>query len=156
MKAIFGFSFGGSQKYGPGAANRALGKIIDKVSCQYPEDLVIVQAPLDECVTTTPDYMITFEEYINSEEVIELALSFLQERKITKIRLIAHPFLHRFQCARLLRRYGFDVETVPTGWVPFDRHSDGWWTRGPLKLLAYAIFQTLTGLSGIGYRKPAR
>ncbi len=155
MTAIFAFSFGDSKEHGPGKSNFALGKIIDEVSCQFPEDLVIVQAPLDKCVTTTPDHLIAFEEYINSEKVIERAIPFLKENGVQQIRLVAHPFLHRFQCARLLRRYGFEVEIVPTGWVPFDRHSDGWWTRGPLRLLAYAIL-TIFGLHGLGYRKPSR
>ncbi|OGL87857.1 hypothetical protein A3I42_03115 [Candidatus Uhrbacteria bacterium RIFCSPLOWO2_02_FULL_49_11] len=155
MNAIFGFSFGGSQKYGPGAANRALGRRIDEVAYKYPKDFVVVQSPLEQCVTIAPDFVIPLEKYINSEEVIKRALDIFQENDLGKIRLVAHPFLHRIQCMRLLRRYGFDVEIVPTGWVPFDQHSDGWWTRGPLRLIAYAIL-TLFGLHGLGYRESAQ
>jgi len=153
LKAIFGFSFGGSQEHGPGASNVALGEIIDKVSCQYPEDFVVVQSPLDKCVTKS-NFIITSKKYINTEKVIQRAIPFLKEYDVDRIQLVAHP-LHRFQCSRLLRRYGFRVEVVPTGWVPFDQHSDGWWTRGPLRLIAYAIL-TIFGLHGLGYRKPAR
>ena len=74
MNAIFGFSFGGSQKYGPGAANRALGRRIDEVAYKYPKDFVVVQSPLEQCVTIAPDFVIPLEKYINSEEVIKRAL----------------------------------------------------------------------------------
>ncbi|MEW6610907.1 MAG: hypothetical protein AB1352_04785 [Patescibacteria group bacterium] len=154
VKAIIGFPFGGSLEYGPGAANEALGKIIDEVAWQWVEDLVVIQSPLDQCILTLEDLTISSRGYIDTEEVIGWANSFLQEKGVTEVRLVAHPF-HRFYCARLLRRKGFDVEIVPTGWVPFDRNSDGWWTRGPLRLMAYSVLATI-GLHGIGYRKPKR
>ncbi|MBI2482097.1 MAG: hypothetical protein HYV76_00820 [Candidatus Vogelbacteria bacterium] len=48
----------------------------------------------------------------------------------------------------MLKKAGFEVKIVNTGWIPFDPECRNWWVRGPIRTLLYAIRQTITGISG--------
>ncbi len=62
--------------------------------------------------------------YIDSDEVIRQAHTYFCEHGVCVVHLIAHPFLHRYFCAKMLERYGYTVCIPKTGWIPFDKEGD--------------------------------
>ena len=89
-------------------------------------------------------------KFLNTEEVTAQADQFFRGVGVRDVYLIAHPFLHRWKCRRLLKLHGFKVRIVRNKphWIPFDPNSDGWWTRGALRFLLYVFLQLTTGRSG--------
>jgi hypothetical protein len=88
--------------------------------------------------------------YLGSEEVWADAKSLLQDRGISNVVLVAQPFLHLPKVARLARLDAFAVIPFKVDAVGFDNTSENtqWWTRGPIRLAAYAILQMLAGVRG--------
>ncbi|TAM70748.1 MAG: hypothetical protein EPN48_05245 [Microbacteriaceae bacterium] len=95
------------------------------------------------------------DEYLGSEQVWEDAKQVLKERGINRVVLIAQPFLHLSKVARLARNDGYDIIRFQVRGIGFDNTKENtqWWTRGPVRLAAYALPQMLAGIHG---GKPAR
>ena len=67
-----------------------------------------------------------------------------------RVLAVAQPLLHRAKAHRLIRRSGFTPVRARVGRIGFDRSpaNTQWWTRGPLRLVAYALLQAATGRGG--------
>lgn len=88
--------------------------------------------------------------YLSTERVWAEAAPLLRQAGVRRVVAVAQPLLHRGKVHRLLRRDGFDPVRLRLGWIGFDSSPDNtqWWTRGPLRLLLYALLQALTGRAG--------
>lgn len=93
--------------------------------------------------------------YLDSEGVWEAAKEYFLKHGITTVIPVAQPFLQMAKVKQMIRRDGFEVIRRPVGWVGFDNMSTQPWTRGPLRLLAYAVKQKLTGSKGFAGRQNA-
>jgi len=91
--------------------------------------------------------------YLDSEEITSQATPLFLRHGITKVIPVANPFLHLFKCKKLIRRAGFVSLSRRVGWVGFYKNSLQWYTRGPIRLLAYAALQFLFGYHGKVIRK---
>jgi hypothetical protein len=91
--------------------------------------------------------------YLDSDIVWGTAKKVFEEHGINEVIPIAQPILQMRKVKRLIRSDGFVVVERPVGAVGFDAQSTQWWTRGPLRLLLYAILQQFTGLHGHSGRK---
>jgi len=87
-------------------------------------------------------------KYLDSEEVMRQASKYFKEHNITEVIVIANPFLHLYKCKKLAKEAGFTVMKQKIPWVGFCRDSQQWWTRGPVRLLLYAIAQKISGRRG--------
>ncbi len=147
-EVIFGLSFG-FKKDGPGFSNEALAKIIDREQIKNPNTPSILGVEIAACVKRKPLFIISrhrkYGRYLDSEEAIDPAISYAKRRGFSVIKLVAHPFLHRQKYWWLLRKYDIKVKIVKTGWIPFDKDSEQWYTRGPVRCLLYAFLQIMTG-----------
>lgn len=150
--AIVAYSFG-FRKYGAGESNKALARSVKKVY-SITNVLLILQKEIAQCIDFKSVPVLVIEkhrrlwQYLDTEEVTEQAAKYMKRKKISHVFLVAHPFLHRKKCKKLLRKHGFKVFTIKTGWVPFDKYSEKWWTRGPLRLILYAVLQIFFGRRG--------
>lgn len=90
------------------------------------------------------------DEYLDSEDVMERASECFKNHNITKVIVVANPFLHLYKCKKLAKQAGFEVLKQKIPWVGFYRDSLQWWTRGPMRLFLYAILQAIGGQRGGG------
>ena len=154
---LLGLSLGYCNEDGvlkPGLSNEALGKAADREQEKNLNLESILQWEIGECVKRKAVFTIrehrVKEKYLDTEEVIAQAIDFIRHKRpnVKTIRLVAYAFLHRPKCKKLIKKYGFEVKTVKTGWIPCDRKSAQWWTRNPLFLVIYAVLQILFGRRG--------
>jgi hypothetical protein len=86
--------------------------------------------------------------YLDSDIVWGTARRVFEQHGISEVIPVAQPFLQMTKVRQLIKSDGFVVLDRPVGTVGFDRQSTQWWTRGPLRLLWYAILQQFTGRRG--------
>ena len=86
--------------------------------------------------------------YLDSEEVMAQASLVFTARDVLKVIPVANPFLHLAKCRQLVAKAGFTPVRRKIGWIGFCPESIQWWTRGPIRLLAYAVIQKLFGRRG--------
>ena len=90
----------------------------------------------------------SLDEYLDSEEVMSQAAEFFRKHNITRVIVVAQPFLQLAKCRKLARTEGFTVIKKKINKIGFYKDSSQWWTRGPVRLLAYAVLQILFGRRG--------
>lgn len=88
------------------------------------------------------------DAYLDSEEVMAQAAEVFREYGITRVIPVANQFLHLRKCRDLVIKAGFIPEIRGFGKIGFYKESLQWWTRGPFRLLFYAVLQKLTGRRG--------
>lgn len=93
----------------------------------------------------TPDFVVEKQEIIRIEEVVSVYAEQLRKKGVDLVYVLAHPFLHRYKCRKLLEKEGFKVGIVHTGWLPFDPQCSNWWARSPINLLWYTFLQMIFG-----------
>ena len=88
--------------------------------------------------------------YLSTEQVWAEAVPVLRRAGVGSVLAVAHPLLHRAKAHQLVRRDGFEPVRERLGWIGFDPspRNTQWWTRGPVRLVAYALLQSTTGRSG--------
>lgn len=152
-RAIVAYSFGGNRGR-PGKPNMVLASLVAQESKWSPDALILVQDHIAVALPLSgvePDLVVKKhpqEKFFGTEEVTRQFTEFLRTFQVSQVFLVAHPFLHRYKCRRLLEQQGFEVEVVPTAWIPFDPYCKHWWVRSPFHLLAYALLQFFFGRQG--------
>lgn len=88
--------------------------------------------------------------YLDTERVWAQAAPVLRQAGVHRVVAVAQPLLHRAKAHRLIRRDGFEPVPLRLGRIGFDssHRNTQWWTRGPLRLLLYALLQAVTGRAG--------
>jgi len=88
--------------------------------------------------------------YLDTERVWQVAAPILRGEGVRRVIAVAQPVLHRAKAHRLMRADGFEPLPAPVGWIGFDSGARNrqWWTRGPVRLLLYALMQAATGRAG--------
>jgi hypothetical protein len=138
----------------PGESNKALARVVDKEQLLKPDLQSILQWEIAEHVLRKPVLVIREHrvkgKHLDSDEVIAQAMEYAKKNSYWVIYLVTHPFLHRFLCKRLFKKMAPDfwVKVVKTGWIPFDKESEQWHTRGPIRCLVYTVLRVLTGRKG--------
>jgi len=90
----------------------------------------------------------TPDEYLDSEEVMAQATEVFRKNGITEVIVVAQPFLQLTKCRKLARNTGFTVIKKKIRRIGFYKDSSQWWTRGPIRLLTYAVLQVLFSRRG--------
>lgn len=88
--------------------------------------------------------------YLDTDRVWAEAAPVLRQAGVRRVVAVAQPLLHRAKAHRLIRRDGFEPVRPRIAWIGFDSSARNtqWWTRGPLRLLLYAVLQSVTGRAG--------
>jgi hypothetical protein len=89
------------------------------------------------------------DSYLGAEDVWEAAKKEFRERDITEV-IIVSQLLVRLKLNGLAKKDGFKVINRGVGWIGFDRSPENTqpWTKGPIRLLVYAVRQVLFGARG--------
>ena len=152
MKGLVAFSFA-SGAIEPSLCNRRLARAVERILDKEKEEVVVI-AQWEIASSTWASLACVVKEhrqkgaYLDSDEVMAQAARVFNERGITKVIPVANPFLHLAKCRTLVRDAGFTPIKQKIGWIGFYRESLQWWTRGPFRLLLYAVLIKLTGRRG--------
>lgn len=159
-RGIVAWSFGSAKKE-PNPCNVSLGieayRIMKEEEKNTGEDMVLVAqwevaAALRKVIGFSADYVVEKHrqsgEYLDSREVMAQAAMIFRDHEITDVIPVANPFLHLFACRRLVRESGLTPLKRKVRWIGFYKDSLQWWTRGPMRCLAYAIIRKLWGRRG--------
>lgn len=154
MKGLLAFSFGLTDKE-PNECNERLALAVRRIIEKESEGVVVVSqwgialalkglgVPIGLTVEKHRK-----GEYLDSNEVMAQAAAFFKENGIIEVIPVAQPFLHLFLCSRLIKKSGFKPVKRPVAWIGFCGESKQPWTRGPVRLLLYAVKRALTGRRG--------
>jgi hypothetical protein len=154
--AIVAFSFGLRAKARePNPCNRRLARAVERITrltAKESENILLISqwevAKQLEADGVHVDRVIDMSprgDYLDSDEVWAQALAFLQGRHVARVVPVAQPFLQIHKVCKLIRKSGLPLERKRIGWVGFDSSpaNTQWWTKGPMRLLAYAFMQAL-------------
>lgn len=88
--------------------------------------------------------------YLDTDRVWDEAVPVLRRAGVQRVVAVAQPLLHRSKAHRLISRDGFTPVRARLGPIGFDssHRNTQWWTRGPLRLLLYAVLQAVIGRAG--------
>lgn len=159
--AVLGQSFGHRGKEGPGLSNEKLIEAVRKkrflsgmaeVALQHEMAACLTPEERVRCLRFTVRGHRERGKYLDTNEVFSQEFDWAYKNGITDVYILTHPFIHRAMCMRLARKlgwqYGISVYKIPTGWIPFDKKSYQWWTRGPIRVIIYCIRFVLFGHRG--------
>lgn len=147
LTAIVAFSFGmRPAELEPNPCNVKLAECVKDVSKNCDSVLIVSQweiakqlsregVQVDKVVYSPP------EQYLDTKEVWRQALEFLSYRDSLVVIPVAQPFIHLRMVIRLMRKSGVNVRLIPVRWIGFDSSNINtqWWTRGPVRLVAYSL-----------------
>ncbi len=155
MKGLVAFSFAlRAIEQEPNPCNRRLAQSVMNIVATEKDEVVVVsqweisrqlrahgQRPAGS-VELRPD------GYLDSDMVWGSARKVFEQLGIREVIPVAQPVLQMTKVKRLIKSDGFVVLERPVGTIGFDGESTQWWTRGPLRLLLYAMLQELTRWRG--------
>ncbi len=153
---VVAFSFGlRDPDQEPNPCNRRLAGATARIVQQSPGPVVLVaQWEVARALPPTMPVHVVGDPpgggYLDTERVWQAAAPVLRRAGVRRVMAVAQPVLHRAKVHRLIKADGFEPLHAPVGWIGFD--SSGlnrqWWTRGPLRLVLYALLQAATGRAG--------
>lgn len=150
---LVAFSFGLSS-HEPSRCNTRLSRAVRRiVNNEKGEVIVVVQWEIalslaSLSITNVVERHRRKDIYLDSDEVMAQAAKVFREHGITRVIPVANQFLHLRKCRDLVIKAGFVPEMREFMKIGFYKESLQWWTRGPLRLLFYAVLQKLTGRRG--------
>ena len=154
MIGIIGLSFGLVEEE-PSSNNRKLAGEFDltRFTLQQlgEQVLTIAQWEISLALPNPPDHTVWPypDRYLSTADVIVEAGDFLNHAGVKEVILVTRSGLHRRYSHELARQAGLEViDAKNPGRLPYDSKSLQWWTRGPVRQLAYAMQQKLTGHPG--------
>lgn len=141
----------------PNPCNIRLAKVAERIVDELGGEEVVVVAQWEIARQLRADGYVVAKSvelpadgsYLGSEDVWEDAKDVFKYYDIEKsICPVANPFLHLTKVKKMIVADGWWIIDRKIGRIGFDKLSTQWWTRGPLRLLLYAVLQKLTGLRG--------
>jgi hypothetical protein len=148
---VVAFSFGmRGQSHEPNPCNVRLARAAERIIRDEPASTLLIsqweiarQLSLDEVHVDQVVRPSSDREYLDTSEVWNQALETMRREKVETAIPVAQPFLHRHKIRKMIRDSGIAVERRRIGWIGFDSSEANlqWWTKGPVRLLAYSIMQ---------------
>lgn len=87
--------------------------------------------------------------YLDSDEVIFQAKTFFDKcGGVDEVVIVANPFIHLQGARSKAKGFGLKVRKVAIRWIGFDKESDQWQTRGPVRAFVYTVGRVLFGRFG--------
>lgn len=161
MIGVVVFSFSEREEE-PSPCNRRLARAAERIIRAEARPVIVVsqwettlQLEADGIEVYWSVELLSDGSYLDSDTVWAEACKAFREYNVVDVIPICHPFLHMHKVRRLIEGDGFTVLRRPIGHIGFDRHSLQPWTRGPVRLLIYAMRQYLTGNRGFAGRQTA-
>lgn len=148
----------------PNPVNRALAKaateIIGRLRWNTNEVLIVVaqweisralpypHTAVEQADATNLDR--NGKPYLDSQDVLNKAFEAFRADGITKVIVVANPFLHLQAVEAMVRKAGFTVVKHKMPWVGFDNSPLNlqWWCRGPIRFVTYLGIQVVGKVIG--------
>ena len=150
-RAVVAFSFGSRDElHEPNPCNVRLARAAERIINDELGDLLLISqweiAEQLESDGLHVDHIIRYPSeggYLDSDEVWAQALPMLDKYGVSSVIPVVHPFLQMYKVRQLIRESGISVERRRIGWIGFDSSpaNTQWWTKGPVRLSAYAVMQ---------------
>lgn len=144
---LVAFSFAHRKNGEPNPCNVRLAEEVNRIDKKTDDQVVVVcQWEVAKALQWSPDVIVHPHpdgSYLSSEDVMEKAASVFLQHNVRHVIPVANPFLHLLQCKKLIEDAGFQVQEMPIQKVGFDKQSDQWWTRDPVRLMAYGVLNVL-------------
>jgi hypothetical protein len=87
--------------------------------------------------------------YLDSDEVILQSKEAFDFRGgVDEVVIVANPFIHLQGARSKAKSFGLKVRKVAIRWIGFDKKSDQWQTRGPVRAFVYTVGRVLFGRFG--------
>lgn len=87
--------------------------------------------------------------YLDSDEVIIQSMAaFKMLGGVDEVVIVANPFIHLQGARSKAKGFGLKVRNVAIHWIGFDKKSDQWQTRGPMRAFVYTVGRVLFGRFG--------
>ncbi|MBI2674736.1 MAG: hypothetical protein HYX22_03310 [Candidatus Yanofskybacteria bacterium] len=87
--------------------------------------------------------------YLDSNEVMIQAKEYFDRFiKVDEVVIVANPFIHLQGARSKAKRFGLKVRKMLIRRIGFDKKSDQWQTRGPVRAFVYTVGRVLFGLFG--------
>lgn len=87
--------------------------------------------------------------YLDSDEVILQSNEVFEAKGgVDEVVIVANPFIHLQGARSKAKGFGLKVRKVPIRWIGFDKKSDQWQTRGPVRAFVYTVGRVLFGRFG--------
>lgn len=142
---VIGQSFG-LRKDSPGISNEALAEIARKLHKRYNFPLVL-QWEISDCLPDLPKADIVREhrikgKYLDTYEMIFQAKRLCAQKGWGKAIILAHPD-HYWRCMMTAKNLDFEIITVDTSSVPYDKFSKQSWTRSAMHFIPREVIARL-------------
>lgn len=87
--------------------------------------------------------------YLDSDEMLFWAKAFYEKcGGVDEVVIVANPFIHLQGVRSKAKGFGLKVRKVSIRWIGFDKDSDQWWTKGPVRAFVYTVGRVLFGRFG--------
>lgn len=87
--------------------------------------------------------------YLDSDEVILQSVKAFEARGgVDEVVIVANPFIHLQGARSKAKGFGLKVRNVAIHWIGFDKKSDQWQTRSPVRAFVYTVGRVLFGRFG--------
>lgn len=87
--------------------------------------------------------------YLDSNEVILQAKEVFERwGGVDEVVILANPFIHLQGARSKAKVFGLKVRKVAIHWIGFDKKSDQWQTRGPVRAFVYTVGRVFFGRFG--------
>lgn len=87
--------------------------------------------------------------YLDSDEVIlQSQEAFEIKGGVDEVVIVANPFIHLQGARSKAKGFGLKVRKLAIRWIGFDKKSDQWQTRGPVRAFIYTVGRVLFGRFG--------
>ena len=87
--------------------------------------------------------------YLDSDEVILQAKEVFEFwGGVDEVVIVANPFIHLQGARSKAKSFGLKVRKLAIRWIGFDKKSDQWQTRGPVRAFVYTVGRVLFGRFG--------
>jgi len=87
--------------------------------------------------------------YLDSDEVILQSVdAFKAQGGVDEVVIVANQFIHLQGARSKAKGFGLKVRKLPIHWIGFDKKSDQWQTRGPVRAFVYTVGRVFFGRFG--------
>ena len=141
----------------PNPCNVKLARETERVTAQLRaegHDVVVVsQWEIALALNWVPMFVVrnhrNLGSYLDSDEVILQSKEMFEHwGGVDEVVIVANPFIHLQGARSKARSFGLKVRKVLIRWIGFDKKSDQWQTRGPVRAFVYTVGRVLFGRFG--------
>ena len=129
-------------------------RVVALLRAEGNDVIVVSQWEIASVLSWVPMWFVVREHrvkgsYLDSDEVIlQAQATFERCGGVDEVVIVANPFIHLQGARWKTRSFGLKVRKLAIRWIGFDKASDQWQTRGPVRAFVYTVGRVLFGRFG--------